>query len=165
MKNWAWRVLGMAGLCLTWAAAWAAGGLLIGAASLLLPFLPWEAFFRVFDAPLPALGLPGFIGGGFFSLLVWFAERRRGAQALTFARFCAWGAMAGILVSLVPAALVSAGLATLNSPGFDLWKMTAIIGLPLALLGAASGLLSLTLAKAAGPWRKLLSCLLYGRGG
>jgi hypothetical protein len=39
----------------TWAVAWAAVGLLIGVSSRLLPWLPWGAFFEVFDAPLMLL--------------------------------------------------------------------------------------------------------------
>lgn len=159
MNNWLRRILGMAGMCLAWAAGWAITGLLIGIASLLLPFLPWAAFFKVFDAPLPALGLPGFIGGAIFSLLIGLAERRQDFEALSLARFSGWGAAAGLLLSLVPAAMVSVGLATLNRPG-DMWYLTAIIIGPLTLMGAVSGAGSLLLARAARPCRNLLARLL-----
>lgn len=159
MNNWLRRILGMVGMCLTWTAGWAVTGLLIGIASLLLPFLPWDSFFRVFDAPLPALGMPGFIGGAFFSVLIGLAERRRGFESLSLGRFGAWGAAAGLLLSLVPAAMVSVGLATLNRPA-DLWQLTALISGPLTLLGAVSGAGSLLLARTARPWRNLLACLL-----
>lgn len=161
MNNLTRRILGIAGMCLTWAAGWAVGGLLIGIASLLLPFLPWDAFFRVFDAPLPALGLPGFIGGAFFSLLISLGERRRAFEALSLYRFGAWGAAAGLLLSLVPAGLASVGLATLDRPD-SLCRLTALISGPLTLLGAVSGFGSLLLARAAGPWRTLLARLLAG---
>ena len=162
MKNWLPRLRGVVGLCLTWAAGWAIAGVLIGVTSLLLPWLPWDSFFRVFDAPLPALALPGCIAGAFFSLVIGLAERRRGFDALSLAGFSGWGAVAGLLVSLVPAAMVSAGLATLNRPGFDLWRMTAVISAPLILLGAVSGCASLLLARRARPWRTLLVQLLGG---
>lgn len=161
MNKWLRRIFGMVGMCLTWTAGWAMTGLLIGVASLLLPFLPWESFFKVFDAPLPALGMPGFIGGAFFSALIGLAERRRGFEALSLGRFGVWGAAAGLLLSLVPAAMVSVGLATLNRPE-SLWQLTVVICGPLTLLGALSGAGSLLLARAARPWRTMLARLLAG---
>lgn len=127
----------------------------------MLPFLPWDSFFKVFDAPLPALGMPGFIGGVFFSVLTGLAERRRSFEELSLSRFGVWGAAAGLLLSLVPAAMVSAGLATLNRPD-NMWQLTALISGPLTLLGALSGFGSLLLARAARPWRALLTRLLAG---
>lgn len=159
MNNWLGRMRGMVWLCLTWAAAWAIAGLLIGVTSLVTPFLPWDAFFNVFDAPLPALGLPGFIGGAIFSVVLGLGENRRRLEELSLARFGAWGALAGLLLSLVPAAMVSVGLATLNRPD-SLWKLTTAISGPLTLMGAVSGAGSLLLARTARPWRTLLARLL-----
>lgn len=161
MNNLVRWLLGTGGLCLTWAAGWAVTGVLIGAASVALPFLPWEPFFKIFDAPLPALGMPGFIGGAFFSALIGLAERRRGPEALSPGRLAAWGAVAGLLLGLLPAAMVAAGLATLNHPA-GLWRLTAVILGPLILLGGLSGFASLLLARAARPWKKLLALLLPG---
>ena len=70
MQKWLKRARGALGMGLTWAVAWALFGLLIGVSSVLLPFLPWERFFDVFDAPLPALGVPGFVGGVIFSIVL-----------------------------------------------------------------------------------------------
>lgn len=159
MNNWLQRIRGAIGICLSWAAGWAATGLLIGVSSLLLPRLPWDAFFRVFDAPLPALGMPGAIAGAFFSVLIGFAEQRR-FEDLSLPRFSAWGALAGLLLSLVPAAMASAGLADIEHPDFGLWRLTAMISGPLTLLGAVSGCALLLLARRARPWRTLLSQLL-----
>ena len=159
MSNWLGRMRGMAWLCLTWTAGWAVAGLLIGVTSLVTPFLPWDAFFRVFDAPLPALGLPGFIGGAIFSVVIGLGENRRRLEELSLARFGAWGALAGLLLSLVPAAMAAVGLATLNRPD-SLWKLTAFIGGPLTLMGAVSGAGSLLLARTARPRRTLLARLL-----
>ena len=89
MKTWVRRVRGATGVGLTWAVAWAFVGLLIGLASNLLPGLPWNAFFDVFDAPLPALAIPGFLGGAFFSLVLGIAERRRRFDQLSVLRFAA----------------------------------------------------------------------------
>ncbi len=77
MKKWLRRIRGAVGMGLTWAAGWALFGLLIGVTSILLPWLPWELFFDVFDAPLPALAIPGFVGGVLFSRVLGIAGRRR----------------------------------------------------------------------------------------
>ncbi len=72
MTPWLRRARGAIGIGLTWAAAWAAAwavtGLLIGVTSVLTPWLPWGGFFAVFDAPLPALAVPGVVGGTLWSL-------------------------------------------------------------------------------------------------
>ena len=162
MGNWLLRLRGMVWLCLTWGVGWAVAGLLIGAASLVTPFLPWDAFFRVFDAPLPALGMPAFIGGGIFSIVIGFAEHRSKFEDLSLGRFAAWGAAAGLLLSLVPAAMVAVGLASLNRPEYGLWKLTALICGPLTLMGAVSGAATLRLARAARLWRAPLLQLLAG---
>lgn len=156
MKQSLRRIRGAVGMGLTWAAGWALAGMLIGVVSKLLPGLPWwNAFFRVFDAPLPALAIPGFVGGALFSAVLGIAGRRRRFDELSLPRFAAWGAMGGLLLSLVPAAFVAVGLATLR-PGLGLWQLTAIISAPLILLSAASASGSLLLARMA-EGRKLLA--------
>lgn len=160
MNNCLLRIRGAVGICLTWAAGWAITGVFIGVASILLPELPWDSFFKVFDAPLPALAMPGFICGTIFSVVIGLAEHRRRFDDLSLARFSALGAVAGLLLSLVPAAMVSVGLAGFNRPDFGLWQMTAVISGPLIFLSAVSAAGSLTLARMAQPWRSLLVQLL-----
>ncbi len=92
MKRWLRRIRGAVGMGLTWAVGWALFGVLIGIASLLLPGLPWDLFFEVFDAPLPALAVRGFVGGAFFSTVLGIAGRRRRFDELSLPRFAAWGA-------------------------------------------------------------------------
>lgn len=147
MKKWQRRMRGAVGMGLTWAAAWALTGVLIGVASKLLPGLPWDSFFEFFDAPLPALAIPGFLGGVLFSIVLGIAARRRRFDELSLPRFAAWGAVGGLLLSLVPAALVAVGLATLGRPDLGLWQITATISGPLILLSAASAAGSLMLAR------------------
>jgi len=107
------RIRGAVGMGLTWAAGWAVAGILIGVMSKLTPNLPWDSFFEVFDAPLPALALPGFIGGVLFSIVLGIAGRHRRFDELSVSRFAIWGAIGGVLLSLVPDALVAMGLATI----------------------------------------------------
>lgn len=148
MNRWLRRIRGAVGMGLTWAAGWAVAGLLIGVASTLLPFLPWHYFFDVFDAPLPALAVPGFFGGMFFSLVLGIAGRGRRFRDLSLPRFAAWGAAGGLLLGLFPFALVAVGLASLHART-SAWPLLAAVVVPLTLLGAASASLTLLLARKA----------------
>jgi LytS/YehU family sensor histidine kinase len=134
---------------LTWAAGWALVGLLIGVISGLLPGLPWDRFFAVFDAPLPALAIPGFVGGVLFSVVLGIAARRRRFEELSLARFAVLGAFGGLLLSLVPAALEAAGLLSGARPDGELWRLTATISVPFMLLSAVSAAATLALARKA----------------
>ena len=147
MRHWLRHLRGALGMGLTWAAAWAAGGLAIGVASVLLPWLPWDRFYRVFDAPLPALAIPGFIGGTLFSTVLGIAGRGRRIEELSVGRTAAWGALGGLLLSLVPAAMVLVGLATITAGGAGVWGLTLMIAPPLIALGAASASGTLLLAR------------------
>jgi hypothetical protein len=146
MGGWLRRIRGAVGMGLTWAVGWALFGVLIGITSRLLPGLPWDAFFQVFDAPLPALAIPGFVGGALFSVVLGIAGRHRRLDELSLPRFAAWGAVGGLLLSLVPAALGAVGLASGRLPDLELWLL---IGGPLTLLSSASAAGSLMLARMA----------------
>ena len=147
MNKWLRRIRGAVGMGLTWAAAWAVGGVLIGVTSILLPGLPWDSFFEVFDAPLPALAIPGFVGGALFSLVLGIAGRRRSFHELSLPRVASWGAVGGLLLTLFPFALVAVGLASLEGGKFDAWHIIAVIGGPFILLSALSAAGSLMLAR------------------
>jgi hypothetical protein len=131
----------------TWALGWALVGVLLAAASTVLPPSIWNAFAKVFDAPAPALAVPGFVGGVLFSVVLGIAGRKNRIEDLSIGRVAAWGAIGGVLVSLVPAAMVLVGLATLNAQGGALWQLTATIAVPLALLSAVSAAVTLKLAQ------------------
>ena len=156
MKGWLRRIRGAVGMGLVWAAGWALVGILIGVTSNLLPGFPWDSFFEIFDAPLPMLAVPGFVAGALFSIVLGIAGRRRKFDELSLPRFAAWGAVGGLLLSLVPATLVAVGLAHLAGESFGLWRLTATIGVPLTLLSAASAAGSLLLARTA-EGRKLIA--------
>ena len=149
MNKWLRRVRGAVGMGLVWAAGWAVAGLLIGMASVVLPGLPWDSFFRVFDAPLPALAVPGFFAGVFFSIVVGIAARGRRFSELSVPRFAAWGAVGGLLLILFPFALVAVGLASREGSSIDAWQILAAIGPPFILLSALSASGSLVLARRA----------------
>ena len=142
------RIRGSVGMGLTWAAGWAVAGILIGVMSRLMPSLPWDSFFEVFDAPLPALALPGFIGGVLFSIVLGIAGRHRRFDELSVSRFAIWGAIGGVLLSLVPDVMVAMGLATIYpESGLGPWRLTGMIIVPLTLMSAASAAASLMLAR------------------
>jgi hypothetical protein len=149
MKRWTRRLRGALGMGLTWAVAWALAGILIGVASMLLPGRLWDAFFSVFDAPLPALAIPGFVGGALFSLVLGVAARHRRFDELSLAQVTIWGALGGLLLALVPAVLVLLGLASVNATAHSLPGLTLIIACPLILLCALSAAGSLLLARRA----------------
>ena len=146
MTRWLRRIRGAVGMGLTWAVAWAMVGLLIGVASLLLPGLPWDRFFAVFDAPLPALALPGFVGGAIFSAVLGVVARRRRFSELSLPVFAVCGAVGGLLLAQIPNAMVALGLGT-PAAGLNLWRLTMIASVPFALLGAASACITLMIAR------------------
>jgi hypothetical protein len=147
--KWLKRIRGAIGMGLTWAAGWAVFGLLIGVSSRLFPhLLPWDAFFNVFDAPLPALAIPGFIGGALFSIVLGIAGRGRRFSDLSVPAFAAWGAFGGLMLSLLPALLVAIGLASRGETGtLGTWQLTVTIAVPLVLLSAISAAVSLIVAR------------------
>jgi hypothetical protein len=136
------RIRGAIGMGVTWAVAWAAAGLLIGVSSLLLPWLPWERFFDVFDAPLPALAIPGFVGGAIFSLVLGIVGRRRRFDELSLPLFALCGAAGALSLLLIPAVLLVQGPASAA-----LWQAIAVLCVPFTLLGAGSAAGSLALAR------------------
>ena len=90
------------------------------------------------------LGFPGFSGGVAFSAVLGVVGRSRRFDELSLARFAVWGALGGLIVSLVPAALVILGLGTPNIP---LWQITASLVVPFTLGGAAAASGTLAIAR------------------
>ena len=129
-------------LGVTWAVGWGIGGLAIGAASKLLPWLPSHLFFEIFDAPLPALAIPGFVGGVCFSFVIGVAGRRHSFGELSYLRFASWGAIGGLLLSTFPAVVELLGIGTANIPVSQM--VAALVG-PFTMFGALSATGSLAL--------------------
>ncbi len=137
MNKWTRRIRAAVGMGLTWAAGWGVIGLLIGLASYVVP-MDW--FLSVFDAPLPALALPGFFGGAAFSTVLGIAGRRRRFDQLSLPIVTAWGAIGGLLLTIIPVLAVGPGVVTA--------ALATVLG-TLTLLSAASAAGTLMLARRA----------------
>lgn len=138
------RLRGTLGMGVAWAIGWAIGGLLIGVTSLLIPGA-FDGFFSLFDAPLPALALPGFIGGVVFSMVLGVAARDRSFEDLSLPRFAAWGALGGFLLSLVPLIAFEGW----HADGFAAHALRTwlTIAIPLTVFGTLSASGTLLLAR------------------
>lgn len=130
MKKWLRRVRGAVGMGLTWASAWFGAGL-----ALLLIVGPGAA-----DVPFPlGFGALGFLAGVTFSAVLGVVEGRRRFEQLSLPRFAGWGAVGGLLFSVI--FILAAGL------GGDL---LLVLGPVFALSGAGCAAGALTLARRAG---------------
>ena len=135
MSTWLRRIRGSVVMGLTWAVIWVPVALLM---SMIVD--PDGSM----DEPWILAGAyPGFLSAVVFSTVIWVAERRRRFDELSLGRVGALGAVAGLLVGMVPFVAGS------NSTNLPTWLlMFAIIG-PITLLSAVSAGGSLALAKRA----------------
>ena len=141
MKKWHRRIGSAVGLGLTWAAGWALVGALIAVISGFMG-MPEEAGLD----PWVALAMPGFIGGVIFSAMLWLVEGGRRFHELLLPRIAAWGAVAGLLLGVLPFVLVAAGAGSFNVPP---WPLAAKIIPPVILLSAVSAVGSALLFRVA----------------
>lgn len=138
VSRWLGRIRGALGMGVTWGVGWALVGVLIGLSTLLGVPIGW--FIEVFDAPLPALAVPGFFSGAVFSVVLGIAGRRRRFDELSLPRFAMWGALGGLLLS--------SGPVTLAILGDTLGAASAAVAVgTITLLSAASAAGSLALAR------------------
>ena len=136
MKKWLRRILGAVGMGLTWAAGWALVGVLIE--------LFIDPMGSLVDIWVSALAIPGFLGSAVFSAVLRIAEGRRRFDELSLSRFGAWGAVAGLLLGVLPFAV--------GSPNSELplWLLGVVIIGPMTLLSAVSAVGSALLFRYAG---------------
>ena len=134
MKKWLRRIRAAIGIGLTWAIAW------FGAGMVLLLVVGVGAA----DVPFPLLfGLLGFIAGVAFSGVLAIVEGRRRFDQMSLPRFAGWGAVAGLLLSVMFVFTVAlAGDTTLLNN-------LVFLGPLFAVAGAASAASSLALARMA----------------
>jgi hypothetical protein len=129
MSKWLQRIRGAIGMGLTWAMAW------FGAGMVLLLIVGPEAA----DVPFPlGFGLLGFLAGATFSGVLGIVEGRRSFDQMSIPRFAGWGAVGGLLFSVI--FVLAAGL------GGD---VILVLGPVFALSSAASAAGSLALARKA----------------
>ena len=135
MENWLRRIRAALLMGLIWAAVWAPVAVLIG-----VIVDPNDAM----DEMWVAIGAyPGFLGGVIFSVVLGIAERRRTLDALSLPRVAGWGALAGLLIGILPFVL---GTPTDDIPR---WVLPLIITAPITVLSAVSAAASLALARRA----------------
>lgn len=131
MKTWLRRISVALRMGLTWAVPWVCVAFLI------------EAFVdphgRIADIWPAVLGLPAFLGGVFFSVVLGIAARGRTFDELSLPRFTAWGALAGLMVSALPFLL--------STPAGGDWLRATLIIAPVTVLTAVSAAGSLALAR------------------
>ena len=137
MKKWLRRFRGAIGMGLTWGLA----GFLLG---LLMEFVDPNG--EIADIWPAIFAYPGFLGGVLFSAVLGVAGRHRRFDELSIPRFAAWGALGGLMVSLIPAAMVTLGLAEAAIP---VWKISAALAVPCSVGGALAASGSLALARRA----------------
>ena len=132
MRKWLKRVRGALVMGALWAVVWAPLGVLIGM------IVDRDGSM---DEPWILLGAyPGFIGGVIFSIVLAIAARRRRFHELSPRRFAGWGALAGLLVGVLPFLLGT------PSSTLPVWLPFVFIA-AVTLLGAASAAGSLALAR------------------
>jgi hypothetical protein len=124
MKKWLRRILGAVGMSLTWAAGWGLVGVLIG--------MFVDPHGSIDDMWVVTLGVPGFLGGVVFSAVLGIAEGRRRFDELPLSRFGFWGAVAGLLLGVLPFAV--------GSPNSELppWVLGVVIIGSMTLMSAVS---------------------------
>ena len=130
MKKWLHRIRGAVGMGLTWAAAWFGVGALIGLVFFgggLVELVSNSVVFAVF----------GFVGGAAFSGVLGIAEGRRRFDEMSLPRFAAWGAAAGLLLSVL----------LLGTGGSIPLLGSVVVASVATLLGAGSAAGSLALAR------------------
>ncbi|MFH1766217.1 MAG: hypothetical protein ABIF09_18695 [Gemmatimonadota bacterium] len=92
MKRWLRRIRGAIGMGLTWALAWFGAGLVL----LLI------VGFGAADVPFPlGFGLLGFLAGVTFSGVLGIVGRRRRFDQMSVPLFAGWGAVGGLLMSMI----------------------------------------------------------------
>jgi hypothetical protein len=134
MRKWLIRIRGAIGIGLTWAVAWFGAGLVV-----LLVVGVGAA-----DVPFPLFwALLGFLAGVTFSGVLGALEGRRSLDQISLPRFAGWGAVGGLLLSVifVLAVALTGDITPLGNLVF--------LGPVFAVAGAGSAAGSLALARIA----------------
>ena len=142
MREWLRRIRSALVIAGVWALAWGSVGMLIEWIHNIWP----NALGRLVDIWPMALAMPAFLSGLFFSTLLGIEGRRRKLSEMSVARFAVLGAIGGLLVGLVPAAMVLVGFGDLKAP-YTLAYLIATISGPFTVVGALTGAGTLIVAR------------------
>lgn len=115
MKKWLRIIRGAIGLGLTWAV----GCTLVGMLGVVVFYTLFPHAPDVVDIWIPVFAYPGFFGGVIFSVILRIAESGRRFDEVSLPRIAAWGAVAGLLLGMLPFAL-----GTPNAE-YPLWLLVA----------------------------------------
>lgn len=129
------RIRGAVGMGLIWALVWAPVAVVIGT-RIIDPDNSMDEMWVMVGA------LPGFLSGVAFSVLLGIAARRRRLDELSVARVGGWGAVAGLLIGMLPFLLGDRG-------GRPMLPLALVVILTITLLSALSAAGSLALAQRA----------------
>jgi hypothetical protein len=135
MKKWLRRIRAAVTMGLLWAVPWAIVAVLIG--MVVDPDESMDEMWWVIGA------YPGFIGGVLFSIVLAVAERHRRLDELSIRRFGAWGAVAGLVVGVLPFMLGT------PSAEIDVARLATVVIGSFTVMSAASAAGSLALARKA----------------
>jgi drug/metabolite transporter (DMT)-like permease len=135
MKKWLRRIRAAVTMGLLWAVPWAVVAVLIG-----LVVDPDESM----DEMWWLIGAyPGFLGGVLFSIVLAIAERHRRLDELSIRRFGAWGAVAGLVIGVLPFMLGT------PRADIDVARLATVVIGSFTLMSAVSAAGSLALARKA----------------
>ena len=140
MKNWLRRLRGAFGLAVIWGGI----GFFAGFGIEIIHNIWPNPIGRLVDIWPAALALPGFFGALLFSAVVGIVGRNRKFHELSLPGFTAWGAVGGLLLSVLPAAMVTVGFGDAKVP---LWQITGALLGPCVLGGAIAAAGTLVLAR------------------
>jgi hypothetical protein len=133
MKKWLRRIRAAVTMGLLWAVPWAIVAVLIG--WVVDPNESMDEMWFLIGA------YPGFLGGVLFSIVLSIAERRRRLDDLSVRRFGAWGALAGLVIGVLPFLLGT------PAPGIEVARLATVVIGSFTVMSAASAAGSLALAR------------------
>jgi len=140
--QWWKRLRGALGMGLTWAVAWGIG--VGGLFELVGNIWPGAPLVGLVDIWPMVLGLPGFLSGTVFALVLRIAAGRRRFEELSIPGFATLGAVGGLLSGALTVALV---IAAAGAPSF--WIQAVVVCAVPTVLSTLSAAGTLALARRA----------------
>lgn len=142
MSQWLRNLRGAIKMGLTWAVAWGVG--VGGFFELVGNIWPGAPLVGLVDIWPMVLGIPGFISGTMFALVLRLSDGRRRFEQLSIPRFATLGAVGGLLSGAVTVGLI---VSVAGAPAR--WIMAAVVCAVPAVLSTLSAAGTLALARRA----------------